>query len=366
MDFRPGISDLKTPEDIIKLVSALSEMADSLDVLYTTTAPNGSISARIGRIAIYNNGGTYEQWQNVDGATTWQRMQKFDSNIVSIASPVQGDVIYYNGTAWARLAAGTSGLLLKTQGAGANPLWALPADLAIASQAQGDVLYFNGTNWVRLAPGTSGQFLKTQGAGANPIWATSGIQIFTSSGTFTAPTGVTKVYISMCGGGGGGTSNNNGNHGGGAGGGYLLNYPFTVTPGNGYTVTIGAGGAAGNPASAGGTTSFDSISVTGGAGGTQSTTPAVGGGVGLAAASSTGGGPSFVGGSGSAGSGNDGRGGGGTPFGVGANGPPGGAGTTGNAGAANSGGGGSSGSSDGGGGQGAGGAGGSGVLVVMF
>ena len=74
MDFRPGISDLKTPEDIIKLVSALSEMADSLDVLYTETAPNGAISSRIGRIAIYKNGSNYEQWQNTDGATTWQRI----------------------------------------------------------------------------------------------------------------------------------------------------------------------------------------------------------------------------------------------------------------------------------------------------
>ena len=44
------------------------------------------------------------------------------------------------------------------------------SDLTITSEAQGDVLYNNGTNWVRLAPGTSGQFLKTQGAAANPVW----------------------------------------------------------------------------------------------------------------------------------------------------------------------------------------------------
>ena len=36
---------------------------------------------------------------------------------------------------------------------------------------QGDVLYDNGTSITRLVPGTSGYFLKTQGAGANPIWA---------------------------------------------------------------------------------------------------------------------------------------------------------------------------------------------------
>lgn len=42
----------------------------------------------------------------------------------------------------------------------------------IASVAQGDILYFNGTSWTRLAAGTSGDFLKTQGTGANPVWAT--------------------------------------------------------------------------------------------------------------------------------------------------------------------------------------------------
>lgn len=43
-------------------------------------------------------------------------------------------------------------------------------DLTITSETQGDILYFNGTNWVRLGAGTSGQFLQTQGAGANPQW----------------------------------------------------------------------------------------------------------------------------------------------------------------------------------------------------
>ena len=40
-----------------------------------------------------------------------------------------------------------------------------------ASVAQGDVLYYNGTTWARLAAGTSGQFLKTNGPSANPAWA---------------------------------------------------------------------------------------------------------------------------------------------------------------------------------------------------
>lgn len=45
-------------------------------------------------------------------------------------------------------------------------------DIALGSDAQGDVIYYNGTDWVRLAAGTSGLFLQTQGPGANPLWAT--------------------------------------------------------------------------------------------------------------------------------------------------------------------------------------------------
>jgi hypothetical protein len=44
--------------------------------------------------------------------------------------------------------------------------------IALGSDAQGDVMYYSGTDWVRLGAGTSGQYLKTNGAAANPEWAT--------------------------------------------------------------------------------------------------------------------------------------------------------------------------------------------------
>ena len=40
---------------------------------------------------------------------------------------------------------------------------------------QGDVLYHDGTSWAKLAAGTSGHFLKTNGAAANPAWAAAGV-----------------------------------------------------------------------------------------------------------------------------------------------------------------------------------------------
>ena len=41
----------------------------------------------------------------------------------------------------------------------------------IGSAAQGDILYRDSSAWARLGAGTSGHFLKTQGAAANPTWA---------------------------------------------------------------------------------------------------------------------------------------------------------------------------------------------------
>lgn len=46
--------------------------------------------------------------------------------------------------------------------------------VAPGSLAQGDILYYTGSAWAVLAPGTSGNVLTTQGAAANPIWASGG------------------------------------------------------------------------------------------------------------------------------------------------------------------------------------------------
>lgn len=44
----------------------------------------------------------------------------------------------------------------------------------IGSAAQGDILYRGASSWTRLAAGTNGNFLQTQGTGANPQWASVG------------------------------------------------------------------------------------------------------------------------------------------------------------------------------------------------
>jgi hypothetical protein len=89
-----------------------------------------------------------------------------------------------------------------------------------------------------------------------------GQQLFTSSGTFTVPTGVTSIAVVCVGAGGGGGGSDGDDETGGGGGGGALAYVnnITTTPGESLTVTVGTaggGGAAGGNGSAGGNTSLD-------------------------------------------------------------------------------------------------------------
>ena len=84
---------------------------------------------------------------------------------------VADDVVSYNGSSYICILASTNNLPTNAT------YWSLMAQsgtdiTSLAGLAQGDVLYYNGTSWVRLGAGTSGQFLKTNGSGANPAWAT--------------------------------------------------------------------------------------------------------------------------------------------------------------------------------------------------
>jgi len=149
---------------------------------------------------------------------------------IAMGSDAQGDVLYYNGTDYARLGVGSSGQFLKTQGAGANPIWGTVstdpsmggdlsgvasnativadavttskiinnavtgAKIAMTSDAQGDVLFYGGTDYERLGAGTTGQFLQTKGSSSDPVWATVTTD---TSGAWTSGTATTGKTLVM-------------------------------------------------------------------------------------------------------------------------------------------------------------------------
>ena len=100
----------------------------------------------------------------------------------------------------------------------------------------------------KMTGGSSGQYVQTDGAGALSfatvaVTGLNSIQVFTASGTWTRPTGITKVIVEVQGGGAGGARDATGTEQiGGSAGGYakkLLDVSSITTS----TITIGAAGA---------------------------------------------------------------------------------------------------------------------------
>ena len=109
------------------------------------------------------------------------------------------DVVSYNGSSYVCILASTNNLPTNTT------YWNVMSeagtdgtDLTSTLTTQGDIVYRDASGLARLGAGTSGQFLKTQGTGANPVWASSsggllqfkqtlnGSDISTSNSSFTA------------------------------------------------------------------------------------------------------------------------------------------------------------------------------------
>jgi hypothetical protein len=126
----------------------------------------------------------------------------------------------------------------------------------VAPGTNGNVLTSNGTTWTSATPAATAMQYRSQ--------------IFSATGstTWTAPTGVTQVKVLVVAAGGGNFYINGCCYSIGWGGGVAFGF-VTVTPGTGYTVTVGTGGTAvaSGTSNAGGSSSFGAlISATGGSG----------------------------------------------------------------------------------------------------
>ena len=210
--------------------------------------------------------------------------------LAKMAPGTDGNIISYDASGNpVAVATGSAAQVLTSAGAGAPPTFATATvpDNAItlakmASGTDGNIIsYDTSGNPVAVATGSDGQVLTSAGAGAVPTFETlpasdTGLtsqQVFTSSGTWNKPSGITLIKVYVTGGGGGGGFSGATNYysgGGGAGGGTAIEI-IDVSSVSSATVTIGNGGTAGahdTYVSSGGTSSFASYcSATGGGGG---------------------------------------------------------------------------------------------------
>lgn len=194
----------------------------------------------------------------------------------------------YDGTTWEVFvqagAAGDgvtlTGVQTLTNKTLTSPVITSP-DIDLGSDATGDILYRNsGGSIARLGIGSTDQVLKV--ASGLPAWGDAGgggglqsVQVFTSSGTWTRPAGITKVRVFVTGGGGGGGNSTSEINSGGATAIKLLD----VSSISSATITVGAGGSGGSSRGSGGTSSWsDGTNTISAGGGVNNNSPSASGG----------------------------------------------------------------------------------------
>lgn len=175
---------------------------------------------------------------------------------VRMAAGTGGQYLRANGPAAAltwqavNIASETTGVLPLLQGGtGVNAASANAAFNALSPMTTGGDIIYGGASGVgtRLANGTAGQYLKSQGTTLAPAWTsfpTPTTQLLTaSSGTYTTPAGVLYITVEMVGGGGGGGgSGTTGQTAGGGGGSTTFGTSLLTASGGGGGSVSGTGG----------------------------------------------------------------------------------------------------------------------------
>jgi len=146
-------------------------------------------------------------------ATYWELMAQkgVDADLFSISGTVQGDIYYNNGSAIARLAPGTSGQALITNGASANPSWGTISsgnysvhafdkysyNVGVNSTGQVDYVDIAGGNYVSFTPTSTSDVIVFSHGNCVNYSGTQGVDVYLNRGTSTTlGSGDTKLNYS--------------------------------------------------------------------------------------------------------------------------------------------------------------------------
>ena len=155
----------------------------------------------------------------------------------------------------------------------------LPAGASITTVHENGVSKANISGFSAVGSTTTSNFvLRASDANSNTSSRSFSITVnapvsesFTSSGTFSVPSGVNSIEVLVVAGGAGGAGGTSYKGGGGGAGGLIFVPNYTVTPGGTISVTVGCGGGAGSgegqPGQAGQDTVFGTLTAKGGGGG---------------------------------------------------------------------------------------------------
>lgn len=282
------------------IASASTQSVTAGDWTLTTTAGGAQNEARSAALIVTGTPGTTRNIYAPKQAKLYVVINNSDSSVVlkgGPTSPTTGVTVVAGGVSLAAwntntgdFVAAAAGVSSLTAGTGvsvsASTGAVTVANTGVTSAVAGTGIGVSGATGAVTFTNSgvtsivAGSGITVSGAtGAVTVNASAGginSQVFTSSGTFTIPSGVTKVKITALGGGGGGagvpgsclfTPGYSGGYGGTA-----IAYVTGLTPGGTISITVGAGGTAGaagnNAGGAGGTSSAGAYaSASGGVGG---------------------------------------------------------------------------------------------------